>query len=235
MKTILTAYTENPLLAEVFAPKMAKSAMPSFYKTLQTKFKKREQNDRVPNSLEYQNTIRTCFGIGEFNKQGFVLPLWCDYSLIVDRAGDTVGYAGAGSNAASLHDARQSQGVLDSFYSIKLHSPWVFRCNKDIKFIAVQNTYAVNSEFYSVPPAVVDFYHQGATNIFVLINRNQESKELILNAGLPLVRYIPLTEEPVELRVEVVPDVNKMGVFHNDVFLGGNSLAKLIRIKKEIT
>ena len=209
-KIVLTAYTDDPTLLEMFPVVEANKNYPSYYKTLESKYQKLDKrNSRfVENAPEKQSTIRSCYGINNFNNYGFILPVWGEYSIVMDNSNAHA--IGSADNRISYHEGEQSAGALDPYHIFKLESPWEFTCNRDIKFLMTQNVFAVNSEYYSITPGITDFYNQTTTNIFLMVNRHQNNKEILIKAGSPLAKFIPLTDEDVELRHEVVDDVKKV-------------------------
>jgi hypothetical protein len=230
-KIILTAYYDNPELMEMFPVVEANKKWPAYYQTLGKDFKRPDAKDsKWPDNItEKQSTIRACYGINNFNNYGFILPLWSDYSTIIHEGNAFV--KGADQNTAHFHDAHQYTGSLDPFHVFKLESPWEFVCNKDIKFMMTQNIFAVNSEHFCITPGITDFYHQTTTNIFLMVNKNQSDKEILLKAGVPLVKYIALTEQDVELRYEQVEDVKKVKIKPFKYFFL-NGLPRMMRAKK---
>lgn len=230
-KIVLTAYTDDPTLLEMFPVVEANKNYPSYYKTLESKYQKLDKrNSRfVENAPEKQSTIRSCYGINNFNNYGFILPVWGEYSIVMDNSNAHA--IGSADNRISYHEGEQSAGALDPYHIFKLESPWEFTCNRDIKFLMTQNVFAVNSEYYSITPGITDFYNQTTTNIFLMVNRHQNNKEILIKAGSPLAKFIPLTDEDVELRYEVVDDVKKVKVKPFKYFFH-NGLTKMMRAKK---
>jgi len=230
-KIVLTAYTDDPTLLEMFPIVEASKNYPAYYKTLASKYQRdsKKKSPYVDNAPEKQSTIRSCYGINNFNNHGFILPMWADYSVVM-HDGDAHA-VGVNENRVSYHDANQSMGALDLYHVFKLESPWEFTCNRDIRFLMMQNIFAVNSDCYSITPGITDFYNQTTTNIFLMANKNQSNKEILIRAGSPLAKFIPLTDEDVELKFEVVEDVKKVKVKPFRYFFH-NGLTKMMRAKK---
>ena len=230
-KIVLTAYTDDPTLLEMFPIVEANKNYPPYYKTLASKYQKlnKMNSPYVDNAPERQSTIRSCYGINNFNNYGFILPVWGDYSVVMHNGNAHA--VGANENQVSYHETEQSAGVFDLHHVFKLHSPWEFTCNRDIKFLMMQNVFAVNSDCYSITPVIKDFYNHTTTNIFLIVNKNQSNKEIMIRAGSPLAKFIPLTDEDVELKFEVVEDVKKVKVKPFRYFFH-NGLTKMMRAKK---
>lgn len=225
----LIAYTDNPALADLFPILPAIQKMPAYYKSLKVSYKKGES--AVENSLDYASTIRRCVGINQFNMDGYVVPLWSDYSILVNERGG-VSCVGAGGNKADVHAPEQAMGALDPFFVVKLQSPWLLSCKEDVKFMYLANFYGANADNWNIPPGVVDYHNQTSTNIFVLVNKHQTPKEILLKAGTPLVRIMPMTERKVNFRIEVVDNLEKYAV-KPPTFYFSNSVARLMKQRKE--
>lgn len=230
-KIVLTAFTDDETLLKLFPVVKAEKRWPSYYQTLQSKFKKLDAiNSKLPhNSIELQSTIRGCYGINNFNSHGIILPLWSEYSAVIDKQDIIV--RGASDNKCSYHEPQQALGSLNDFHIIKLESPWEFQCTHDIKWLMMQNFFDVNSDNFCITPGITDFYNQSTTNIFLLMNRNQPSGETLFKAGTALAKFIPLCDEEVELRYEVVDDIKKLKIKPFRYFFH-NGLTKMMKAKK---
>lgn len=231
---VLTAYTDNRLLAEMLAPKPAKAKLPKYYKTMPHSVRVGSNGCPVENSLEYQSTIRRCYGIHNFNTAGFLIPLWADYSIVTFNGNLSCAGAKGYAGSSDVHGNEQSPGVLDEFNALKLASPWVFRCSEEIQFLSVPNFYDSTeyADKFVIPPAVDDYSHQTSTNFFLLFNKNLPNQEIVLKCGTPLVKIVPLTERPVELKVELVEDVNRYRI-NPTHHIFSSSLSKLKKLAKD--
>lgn len=204
--------------------------MPAYYKTMPITYTK-DMPAEVPNSLDKMSTARRCIGINNFNMAGFVLPLWSDYSLLMHPNGN-ISSVGAGQSKTEVHSPNQGRGLLDDYHVVKLISPWAIRCNQDVKFMFAPNFYAEHSTDWTISPAIVDYYNQTTSNIFVFVPKKQEPKEIFLNAGMLLIRIVPLTERKVNFKIEVVDDLSKVVVRPPDFFFS-NTIYKLMRRRKD--
>jgi hypothetical protein len=218
----LIAYTDNPALAEFFPITQSISALPSYYKTMAYK-NPIEVMHPIENIQNYSTTIKSCYGIHQFNKNGYIIPLWGDYSVI---STEKISCVASGKNQFFIHDEHQGKGVLDDFHTLKLINPWILKCKQDIDFLGVQNFYAANSLDWCIPPGMYNFKYQSSINTFVLINK-KINKEVLFRAGNPLLKLIPLTEKKVSLKIEVVDNVQKYNVApFNFYFKNGFNLIK---------
>jgi hypothetical protein len=184
---------------------------------------------KIDSAVNLQSTIRNCYGINRFNSEGFILPLWAEHSIITNK-GDIHLFA-SHDNRVEYHGIDLYRGALDPFHVFKLHSPWEFYCNKDIKWLLTQNYYAMNSDNWNVVPGITDFVNQSTTNVFLAANRLRNDGEILLKAGTPIVKYLPMTEDDVTLKIEVVDDVQKIKIKPFKYFFS-NGLTKMMRAKK---
>ena len=84
-KTELVIFYDDPELIQMFPVMPANKMFPDYYKTLPTRYTKHDKkNHPFPNSLvNQQSTIRGCYGINNFNNDGFILPLWAEHTFFV--------------------------------------------------------------------------------------------------------------------------------------------------------
>jgi hypothetical protein len=231
---VLTAYTTSALLAEMLAPKFAKAKPPRYYKTMPHRYK---ENPNlvcpVSHSLEYKSTIRQCYGIHKFNMSGILLPLWADYSVVTYQGNLSCCSTTGSDNYHSFHKNEQAPELLDDYNILKLESPWIFRCSDDTKFAVGPNFYDVveYADKFIIPPAVDEYFNQTSTSFFLLFRKDLPDQEILLKFGTPFLKILPLTDRPVELRVELVDNLEKYKMIPPKYILSG-SMAKLRQVAK---
>lgn len=231
-KTELIAFVDDTELLQMFPVLPSNKMFPSYYQTLPPRYRKPDTiNNGLPDSIAFkQSTIRSCYGINNFNNHGFILPLWGDYAILM-KNGDAHAIA-SNDNQISYHEKQQYEGSLDLFHVFKMHSPWEFQCNKDIKWLMTQNYFGANSDKWNIVPGLTDFYNQTTTNIFIAVNKYQHDGELLLKAGTPLAKIFPFTDDEIDFRIEVVDDVKKIKIKPFKFFFS-NGLTKMMRAKKQ--
>lgn len=230
-KIVLTAFTDDEHLLKMFPPSYSRLNRPAYYKNMPTSFPTKSNVPMLPpNSAHLGSTIRHCYGINKFNTEGFILPLWSDYVVIMKE--QLCHVFSTGTFTCNIHSNEQAPGLLDDYHILKFESPWVFKCNSDIQFAFVQNFYSAHSDFYCIPPGVTDYHNQVTSSIFVLVNKKQSDKEIFFKAGTPLVKLLPLTSENVEIRVELVDNIKRLEQKPNKYFFN-NGLSRMIKAKKQ--
>ncbi len=232
---VLTAYTDQPLLAELAAPKFARQKLPRYYKTMPHRVKKDGASAcPVPHSLEYTSTIRQCYGIHKYNTAGILVPLWADYS-IVSYQGD-ISCVGAKTFAEEwkFHSNNQAPGLLDPYNILKLESPWVFRCSDETTFAVLPNFYDMTEylDKFTMPPAIDEYYNQSSTSFFLLFRKDLPDQEIFLKFGTPFMKIVPLTDRPVELKIQLVNNLTNYMMTPPKHFFTG-SMAKLKQFAKQ--
>lgn len=206
---IIDAYTSDRILYEVYFPRKSTSLLSEPWK--QTKSKYLVNNPHlVDNSTNYNSTIKRCHGIYEYIKSGFIIPLWADFSILVSK--DYVSVVGGKNykDNTTIHDEKQGGEVIKDYHIIKLNSPWVFSTNVDIPFLFTTNFYDTlsNEQNFIISPGIADFKYQSGTHIFLLVKKSDTPKEIILKLGTPLLKLIPLTQQPVEIKTHLVENLN---------------------------
>jgi hypothetical protein len=228
-KVELITYTDNQDLMEMFPLTPAKLMLPEYYKTLEPRI------SNGPNSIQslMQPTLRSCYGANTFNRLGFILPLWCDYVFTIKNGNLGLASAAYGNDALN-HEHSQYAGAINDHAILKLISPWQFYCKKDIKWLQMQNYYGINGSSWHTPPGIVDFKNQSATHVFLALNNHQASEtgEVHLKAGTPIVKYIPLTDDEIVIRREVVDNMEKVTKKSFNYFFYSGML-KMTKAKQE--
>lgn len=231
----LIAYTDNPSLADLFPVVQAIKSMPDYYKKMPAKDRKEPHLlHKIDNTLNYEGNIKTCYGINQFNINGYLLPLWADYSILAHD--QQISCVGAGNNTYDIHESKQAKNVLDDFHIVKLVSPWLFACKENINFIGVQNFYAIHSVDWTVAPGVYNFTYQRLSNLFLLVNKNI-NKEIFIRAGTPLFKLMPITDKNIKFKIEVVDNLKKYELAPKKFFLknGINLIKKRIERRNNAT
>jgi len=152
-------------------------------------------------------TIKSCPGFTEYYKNSITIPLWCD--LIIDIAAQGQGFRWQFADeqtSAVVHDEEQYTDFIDTrkYSHFKITSPWCFKTKKSVKWawnFPIWNHRAFDS--LAILPAVIDYRYNYTTNINIIINKSIEQL-ISLNAGIPLVNLIPMSDKRVEIHNHIV-------------------------------
>jgi len=120
----LEAFTTNQHLADHYAIQKSTNFYPEFWKKVSKTM--RDEND-----LFDRPTIKLCNGLLDFYKDSFTIPLWSDLAIKSEKEKYIWQFAQA-SASATYHDETQRSGFLPEHHHLKLISPWLLRCNKEI-------------------------------------------------------------------------------------------------------
>lgn len=155
-------------------------------------------------------TMRGCAGFTDLFKRSFTIPLWSDVSVCVAPEGEK-GYSWKFADhrsQAGEHSPRQRGTFMDAnkFQHIKLQSPWHLNCTEEVDFLFFDPFWTRgDSKDVIIPPGVVNYKYQTATNINIFIRKLPgEPNTILLEHNAPLVFLVPLTERKVILRHHLI-------------------------------
>ena len=150
-----------------------------------------------------EQTGKACVGIITTFQHGFILPMWCDLAINIEKDNFRWQFS---DNQSSLDIHPNSQ--LPNFYSntlfCKLVSPWAFRSSQDINILYCEPTFFIdNKKDYITPTSINRSINKTlAGNIFLFIENFE--RQINISQGTPLLHLIPLTDKPIKLNIEVV-------------------------------
>jgi len=94
---------------------------------------------------------------------------------------------------------------VEEYQHLKLLSPWFLQCKDNINFLAVEPFWQFKElENISILPGSVQFYSQPTTNINLFIRKEAEKQRILLNVGMPVYTYVPITERKVRIETHLV-------------------------------
>lgn len=176
---------------------------PEAIKNMESSF---EGVDRPTNIKINISTIKKCMGLNNLYKHGAIIPLWAD--LTAQPVDFIHGNAAIGlmSNDTMVegHQPAQYAGLMSEYINIKMRGVWHLVEPSGINFVwqaATWNLDNQNKDFI-VPPAVIDYKWNSATNVNLFVRKDLSSFKLL--AGTPIVQIIPLTEKQVEYQCHLV-------------------------------
>jgi hypothetical protein len=226
----LVAFTDSQVLAELFPITKALHDLPAYYRNLPIR-KKIDNPIEPDNALNYFPTMRRCYGANQFHITGINLPLWQDYSILTNAKGESSCASPIKGDFFEFHNPEQSTEVWDDFTVMKIKSPWRIRCKENVKFLMTANQHTNHSQYWQVINGILNFKMQAATHIFLGLNKNRPIGEMILNAGSTIAKLVPLTERPVNVRIEIIDDISKKDIMPSKFFFN-NALTDYL--KKQI-
>ena len=153
--------------------------------------------------------LKQCVGFLDYYKKGFILPLWSDLSLTIGPK-NTSDYRWQFSDKESeidTHSPEQTNHNFDPelYQHLKLISPWLFLCDEDISFLAVEPGWHFDVfKTISILSGALNFKYQCGTNVNLFCRREEIKTEFLFEAGTPLCHYVPLTERKVVLKTHLI-------------------------------
>lgn len=203
---VLNCYTNRADVYNFFPVVEAKRKVPEWFKKIPTPVFKHLEDY----SLELVN-LKQCVGFLDYYKKGFILPLWSDLVLNIG-AKNTLDYRWQYSDRTSSieeHHPKQTNNHFDPllYQHLKLISPWLFSCDEDISFLAVEPGWQFDMLGNArVLSGVIGFKYQTSANINIFFPREEKETEVLLAAGMPLYHLIPLTERKITIKTHLVSD-----------------------------
>lgn len=210
---VVDCFTTLRGVYELYKPERSIEFFPEQIKNINSTFDEVDEGTKITLN---RPTIKSCVGVIDYYKTGFILPMWADFVCQPTTAAKN-------ESAIALmerpffyhsHTTNQYAGMFVDYLHVKLGSPWLFREKSGIKFgwnSAVWNLQKHVSNFV-VLPGVVSYNHQCQTNVNIFVDK--KSDNFILTAGTPLVHITPITENKVKLRHHLVDqnEYSKIGM-----------------------
>lgn len=193
-KIVVDVFTDNQNAYSLFPISYANENLPDWWKKID---KKSEHNN-----------IRNCIGIiNYYNSNSLVLQMWSDLTLSYNK--ENFNYRFADRQSILLFHEQEMRGNVyaKDFHNFKLHSPWLFKEKTGVKFYFSKIFYNFQDpDTISMPPGIVDYKYQHATEINFLVRkpRYDDTINLKLYSGQPLVQIFPLSERKVKFKVHLV-------------------------------
>ena len=117
------------------------------------------------------STIKKCNGIIDAYQQGFIIPLWNDFSFKAENKKIYWQHSDKESNC-EIHDYRQWESYADmnKYYNLKIISPWIAKCKSDVNFYFTKPFWNHPlSTPYHILSGVLNFKYNNATNIQMIV------------------------------------------------------------------
>lgn len=201
-KIVVDCFTVNVDAHDTFPIQPANRFYPAWWKRLPNSYPV-ETNHGVP--IE-QKTMKSCYGLLNHYKHGFILPLWSD--LVVqtqaDGLGNSYSYQYADNRSEiGVHPIDQMGKEFNSLVHVKLVSPWRIREKTGIEFIYMEPTWNYPGDLLtmSTPPGTIEYKYQHTSSVNMFL---EKGRKYAFSAGRPMAHIIPLTDKEVELKCHLV-------------------------------
>jgi hypothetical protein len=170
-------------------------------------------------SIENKN-MRKCYGFLELFKRSIIIPAWTDLRFKVTPNNGYTWLKSSGPEPVE-HNKSQYEGGFSNYYHSKLTNPWYFKEKTGVHFLFTASTWNLENYDFIIPPGILEFKYNHATNVNILIPKKKEDYSFFLSTGKPLVHLIPIENSKIDLRIHLVtPDEMKKTVSHPSSLTG---------------
>ena len=225
---VLHCYTSRPEVFNYAPIRKTTAFFPEWWKALPPSY-------ALKNGVGSAATMKLCTGFTDLFAKGFVLPLWSDVSVGIEKKIDPdvethkYQFRYQFSDNTSSFDTHNTKQFGDSYpiseyQHLKFDTPWILSCAEDIPFLQIQATWNFkNPEKMFVPPGILSFKYQVGMPVNSFWAREAEDAVHDLVFGQPLTQYRPLTERKVKLQLHLISheeflnrkNINTVTVFVN--------------------
>lgn len=181
-------------------PRMAKHAMPKWWKSLPMRIA-HQGIDK-----ETLANVKNCPSFPDYFGQGVILPMWVDTILYYND--ETKQWGWRTSSDEFAWDTHPNEQLLDDvnfevngkkvYHIFKALSPWKINISKGWKVMQIPLFYHIENEF-TVMPGILEPTILGDLNQQVMITASK--KEIYIKRGTPFVQYVPIKDTKVSLKV----------------------------------
>jgi hypothetical protein len=201
---VLHCYTNRADVFNFTPIKKSNEFIPNWWKAV-------PKTKNNPNSLLPGTTIKTCAGFIDLYNAGFMVPMWSDFAMKVGPIDDPFylwQYSDGRSHAEEHPQIQRGDAYPTTHYQhLKLITPWLFRCDEDIKFLLTGPTWNIaHPEKMHVLTGVVNYKYVAQVNINTLFIKHEVPSQYDIAVGDPVLHIIPLTERKVVIKTHLVDD-----------------------------
>jgi hypothetical protein len=225
---IVHIYTNREELLLESRPNKSVKYYPNWWKELPLEYDLSEVG-----ALGWSSTMKRCSGFTDQYQKGFIIPMWTDIAIAMDKKGST----GASWQSADMltgldnHSQKQRGTYLPEtdFLHLKVNNPWRIVCKEDVQFMMVQPTWNFeNPSDIIIPTGFLEFKYQHSAHINMFLKRKNTAQNLRFNQGEALVQLIPLTERPLKIKYHLIDDLE-----YNKMFNKSTRFTKRYQVRKE--
>lgn len=186
----LEIYTWFGSLIDLFPPRVAKTSRPEWIKAL-------------PSST--QPSIKNCHGHKDLYNEGIIVPSWADFDITVKPVGNPL----VVSAVDQIPEHSTPHTIEDTpwagYVNTKFHSPWFCYCDEMIKWAIIQPVWEQPDPLaWLTVPGIVEFKYQHQSNANMIFKTQNMPYGIKIKAGDPLSHIIPISERPIELKVDIM-------------------------------
>lgn len=209
-KIHVDCFTKHEKIAKANPIKKAHHFVPDWWKKLDNVvYSKNPNGMAIPNA-----TMKSCAGFIDLYRSGLIMPMWCDF--LIEVHGDSYRYQIAIADAGFktdqpvvIHQSFQNGNHYENKINIKIHSPWQLREKTGVKFLYTPCTWETVKKIPKVGilNGILDFKYQHGTNVQTFFPSEVDQYRVEIDAGMPLVQIIPLSEKRVVPHIHVIDEI----------------------------
>ena len=204
---VIDAFTPSERIAKDYPISLSNKHTPDWWRSLAPDMPTMPQWPKIKIS-----TMKRCQGFIDMYANSYTLPLWTDINVELDYTGREPkdGYTCADTITKLVgHDSKQWEGFLDpnKFHHYKIMAPWYMRGKDNVSWSYTQSTWSHGHLLNDVTilPAQLNFKYASAINVNAMFHIGPTRRNSIfLEAGLPLVNLVPISDRKVDLRIHPV-------------------------------
>ena len=179
----------------------AKEVIPDWWKNAE-KF--------VDNSLKDKGTVKNCPSFPEYLSQGYVVPLWCDLNINVQK--DKCEWTTTDKIFnCQFHTDEQYKNYLPEYAKnnvatvLKPDCPWRVKTSDGYSVMQLPLYYDYNSIFEVLPGVIwSDIYHELNQQMII-----KKYGEFFIKRGTPLAVYFPFKRENLDFEIQGPNEINR--------------------------
>ncbi|MAS91603.1 MAG: hypothetical protein CMO55_00280 [Verrucomicrobiales bacterium] len=189
-------------LLKLAPPAPATKYIPRWFRGMDTHYNRVTDFQTFPKELKIRqnSTVKQCPAIIDFLRTGYVLPLWCDYSITFRKDG-TFSWQTPNEEFALLsHPRKQYETMPNEGFKaeVKFVSPWYCRTSPGYS-IRVLPCYYHFDHLWAAMPGIVHSDQHHTTHINALFQ--MEEGQIILPRGTPMAYIVPFRRERYDLDI----------------------------------
>jgi hypothetical protein len=195
-KLFVDAFTKVPGIEQFYPIAPARKFFPDWWKQLPKSHIWKDSNGI---DIE-QSTLKRCDGFVELYKNGIVIPLWSDIALRTGAEGQWAYHSSQKDTILESHPKEQYGDEFNNYSHIKIVSPWFLSEKTGCNFYYAPATWNLTAHYsdFILPPGIINFKYQGSVHVNTFFHK--VDKQILLEAGTPLVQLIPLSDKEVVVK-----------------------------------
>lgn len=200
-KIHVDCFTYMPTLSQLYPPVLATEKVPTWWKSLTTTVKSPTGPMR--------STMKTCPGVSDLFRTGIILQAWHDLYLDwSDQVTLPTGVYWEPQDVGEVHSPSQwgNNSLFKDYVHFKFLSPWRFVEKTGVRWLFINPYWHDPNIKYHVPPGMLEYKYQHATNVNMFLPKNSFPKNLTIPVGTPLAHIIPMSDKDVVIHTHEISE-----------------------------